>query len=186
VKPPPCSWVWYLLSRHPEVDRKLRAELHSVLGGRVPTAADLRQLPYTRMVIEETLRLYPPAWGLSRAVRADDEIAGYHIPANTNVTLSQYVTHHDPRFWENPEGFDPERFTPGRSATRPRYAYFPFSGGPRQCIGNEFAVMEAMLAVATIVQHYRLHLVPGHPVEPYPIFTLRPRYGVLMTVHEAE
>lgn len=177
------AWVWYLLSHHPDVDRKLRAELATVLGGRVPTAADLSQLTYTRMGIEETLRLYPPAWGMSRSVRADDEIAGYHIPANTIMVLSQYVTHHDPRFWENPAGFDPERFTPERSATRPRYAYFPFSGGPRQCIGNEFALMEATLVVATVAQHYRLHLVPGHPVEPYPIFTLRPRCGVLMTLH---
>ncbi len=179
------AWVWYLLSRHPEVDRKLRAELAAVLAGRTPTMADLPQLQYTRMVIEETLRLYPPAWGMSRSVRAEDEIAGYHIPANSIMVLNAYVTHRDPRFWENPEGFDPERFTPERSANRPRYAYFPFSGGPRQCIGNEFALMEATLVLAMVAQHYRLHLVPGHPVEPYPIFTLRPRYGVLMTLHAA-
>jgi cytochrome P450 len=177
------AWVWYLLSRHPEVDRKLRVELAEVLAGRVPTAAELPRLKYTRMVIEETLRLYPPAWGMSRSVRADDEIAGYHIPADTIMALSPYVTHRDPRFWENPEGFDPERFTAERSAKRPRYACFPFSGGPRQCIGNEFALMEATLVVATVAQQYRLHLVPGHPVEPYPVFTLRPRYGVLMTLH---
>jgi cytochrome P450 len=177
------AWVWYLLSRHPEVDRKLRAELSTVLAGRVPIASDVPQLPYSRMVIEETLRLYPPAWGMSRSVRADDEIAGYHIPANTIVTLSPYVAHRDPRWWVNPEGFDPERFAPEQSANRPRYAYFPFSGGPRQCIGNEFALMEATLVLATVAQRYRLHLVPGHPVEPYPIFTLRPRYGVMMTLH---
>ena len=116
-------------------------------------------------------------------MRRDDEIAGYHIPANTIMVLSQYVTHPDPRFWENPEGFDPERFTPERSAKRSQYAYFPFSGGPRQRIGNEFALMEATLVVATVAQHYRVHLVPGHPVEACTIFTLHPRYGVLMTLH---
>lgn len=178
------AWVWYLLSRHPDVDRKLRAELADVLAGRTPTMVDLPQLKYARMVLEETLRLYPPAWAMSRSVRSDDEIAGYHIPAKSLMVLSPYVTHRDPRWWENPEGFDPERFTPERSANRPRYAYFPFGGGPRQCIGNEFALMEATLVLATVAQRYRLHLVPGHPVEPYPIFTLRPRYGVLMTLHQ--
>jgi cytochrome P450 len=179
------AWAWYLLSMHPEVDRKLRAELVEVLGGRTPTATDLPHLKYTRMVIDETLRLYPPAWAMSRNAIGADEIGGYHIPAGSLVAMSPYVTHRRSAFWENPEGFDPERFTAECSAGRPRYAYFPFGGGPRQCIGNEFALMEAQLVLATVAQKYRLHLVPGHPVEPYPIFTLRPRHGVLMTLHKA-
>jgi len=176
------AWVWYVLSTHPEVDRKLRAELQNILGGRAPTAEALPQLKYTRMVIEETLRLYPPAWANSRTALGDDEIGGYHIPANSLVAMSPYVTQRDPALWENPAGFAPERFTTERSAGRPRYAYFPFGGGPRQCIGTEFALMEAQLVIATIAQQYRLHLVPGHPVEPSPLFTLRPRHGVLMTL----
>ena len=179
------GWAWYLLSRHPEVDRRFRSELREVLGGRTPTFEDLPQLRYTRMIIDETLRLYPPAWAMSRTAISDDDIGGYHIPAGALVLVSQYVIQRDPRFWDNPEGFDPERCTPERSEKRPRYAYFSFGGGPRQCIGNEFALMEATLVLATVAQKYRLHLVPGHPVEPYPIFTLRPRHGVLMTVHEA-
>jgi len=179
------AWTWYLLSTHPEVDRKLRAELAEVLSGCTPTAEDLPNLKYTKMVIEEALRLYPPAWGMSRHALGDDKVGGYHIPANSVVVLSPYVTHRLPAFWENPEGFDPERFTPERSAGRPRYAYFPFGGGPRQCIGNEFALMEAQLVVATVAQKYHLYLVPGHPVVPYPIFTLRPRHGVLMSLHKA-
>jgi cytochrome P450 len=179
------SWTWYLLSLHPDVDRRLRAEVAAVLGGRTPTIQDLPQLKYTKMVIEESMRIYPPVWAASRDVIADDEIAGFHIPAKSLVILSQYVTHRHPEFWENPEGFDPERFTPERVAARPRYAYFPFLGGPHQCIGNDFAMMEAQLIVASVVQAYRLHLLPGYPVEPDPIFTLRPRHDVMMTVHPA-
>ena len=138
------------------------------------------------MVIEETLRLYPPAWGMARQAREADEIRGYHIPAGAPVAVSQYVTHRHPDFWENPEAFDPERFTPARSAGRPHFAYFPFGGGPRQCIGNNFALMEAQLILATLAQRYRLRLQPGHAVEPQAMLTLRPRYGVRMTMHERE
>ena len=178
------GWAWYLLSRHPEVDRTFRAELREVLGGRTPSFEDLPRLRYTRMIVDETLRLYPPAWAMSRSAIGSDEIGGYYIPAGALILLSPYVIQRDPRYWDNPEGFDPERFTPECSQNRPRYTYFPFGGGPRQCIGNEFALMEATLVLATVAQKYRLQLVPGHPVEPYPIFTLRPRHGVLMTVHE--
>ena len=179
------AWTWYLLSTHPEVDRRLRGELAAVLGGRAPTAEDLPKLQYTRMVIEEALRIYPPIWAFSRNAIADDEIAGYRIPSNSFVTMSPYVTHRDPAFWENPEGFDPERFAVDRTASRPRFAYFPFGGGPRLCIGAEFALMEMQLVVATVAQRYRLHLVPGHPVERYAMFSLRPRHGILMTLHQA-
>jgi cytochrome P450 len=136
------------------------------------------------MVLEESMRLYPPVWAFARAAVEDDEIGGYHIPAKSTVVLSPYAMHRHPAFWENPEGFDPERFTPERSAGRPHFAYFPFGGGPHLCIGNNFAMTEAQLTLATVVQRYQLHLVPGYPVEPEPLGTLRPRYGVLMTLHE--
>ncbi len=177
------AWVWYLLSKHPYVEGRVQAEVDSVLGGRTPTVEDIPHLPYTRLVIQETLRLYPPAWGMSRGIVSDDTIDGYPIPAGALMVLSPYVTHRHPAFWDNPEGFEPERFTPERSAERPRYAYFPFGGGPRQCIGNEFALMEAQLIIAMVVQRYRLQLVPGQHIEPDPIFTLRPSSGVQVTLH---
>ena len=136
------------------------------------------------MILDETLRLYPPAWAMSRSAIGDDEIGGYHIPAGALILVSQYVIQRDPRFWENPEGFDPGRFSPEQSEKRPRFAYFPFGGGPRKCIGEEFALLEATLVLATVAQQYRFHLVPGHPVDASPIFTLRPRQGVLMTVQK--
>jgi cytochrome P450 len=177
------AWTWYLLSKYPMVDRQLRAEVSAVLGQRRPTVEDLVKLQYTRMVIEEAMRLYPPVWALTRTAAEDDEFGGYHIPAKSVVILSQYVTHRHPEFWENPEGFDPERFAPERYADRPRYAYFPFAGGPHQCIGVDFAMMEAQFVVAMVAQRFRLHLVSGYEVEPDPIFTLRPRPGVLVTLH---
>jgi len=177
------SWTWYLLSKHTEVERRLHAELDSVLGGRAPTVDDLPNLNYTRMVIEESMRLYPPVWIFARDAIRDDEIGGYHIPAGSMVLMSQYITHRHPDFWENPEGFDPERFTEERSKNHPHYTYFPFGGGPRICIGNSFAMMEAQLILATVAQSYRLHLMPGYPVEPVALGTLRPRYNIVMTLH---
>jgi cytochrome P450 len=177
------SWTWYLLSQHPNVEQRLHAELDRVLGGQVPTVDSLDKLPYTRMVIQEAMRLYPPAFGLTRRAIAEDEIGSYRIEANSIIFVSQYCTHRHPAFWEEPEVFDPERFTPERSAGRPRFAYFPFGGGPRQCIGNNFAIMEAQLVLATIAQRYYLRLVPGHPVEPQVLVTMRPRYGLPMTLH---
>ncbi len=177
------AWTWYMLSKHTAVEHKLHAELAEILGGRLPTAADIPQLTYTRMLIQEVMRLYPAAWAMTRGIMNDDEIGGYPIQAGTIMILSPYVTHRHPDFWQNPEGFDPERFTPERIAERPRYAYFPFGGGPRQCIGNEFALMEAQLIVATVAQRYRLHLVPGQKIEPDPIFTLRPSSAVRVMLH---
>lgn len=177
------SWTWYLLSQNPDAEQRLHAELDTVLGGQVPTVDRLNDLPYTRMVIQETLRLYPPSFGVTRHAIADDEIGGYHVSANSIIFLTPYYTHRHPSFWEDPERFDPERFTPERSAGRPRFAYAPFGGGPRQCIGNMFAMMEAQLVLATVAQRYQLRLVPNHPVEPKMVFTLRPRYGLPMTVH---
>ncbi len=174
------SWVWALLDQHPEVEAKLHAELDAVLGGRLPTAGDVPRLGYTRMVVEEAMRLYPPAYVYSRAVKEDDVIGGFRIPGGTSVDLSPYVTHRHPDFWERPEAFLPERFSPEASAQRPRYAYFPFSGGPRQCIGNGFAMMEAQLILATVAQRYRPRLIPGHVLTPEPLITLRPRGGLPM------
>lgn len=176
------SWTWYLLSGHPDVARRLRSELADVLGGRPPMVDDLASLPYTRQVIEESLRLYPPAWIVARSPLADDTVGGYWIPAGKAVWLSPYVTHRHPAFWENPEGFDPERFSAERSEGRSRYAYFPFGGGPRQCIGNSFALQEAQLVLATVAQRYHLDLLPGHPIVLDPLITLRPRHGIWVTL----
>ncbi|MFQ5858763.1 MAG: cytochrome P450 [Anaerolineae bacterium] len=177
------AWTFYLLSRHPDVERRLHTELTTVLEDRPPTLKDLDSLSYTQMVIEESLRLYPPAPMIARQTIEADQIGGYHIPAGTDVVISQYVTHRHPDFWDNPEGFDPERHTPERSAGRPPFAFLPFGGGPRRCIGDNFAMLEARLVLATVAQKCRLQLVPGHPVEPQRMVTLRPRHGVLVTLH---
>jgi cytochrome P450 len=174
------SWTFYLLSHHPETAERLRAELAAVLGGRVPTVDDLPSLAYTRMVVEESMRLYPPAWATSRNAAGDDELGGYHIRKGSLVVLSPWVTHRHPAFWDDPERFDPERFTPDRVAARPRFAYFPFGGGPHLCIGNSFAMTEAILILATVAQRWHWALIPGHRVEPEPMVTLRPRGGLPM------
>ncbi|MFP2903749.1 cytochrome P450 [Pyxidicoccus sp. 3LFB2] len=176
------SWTWALLAQHPEVEAKLHAELDTVLAGRTPTAGDVPRLGYTRMVVEEAMRLYPPAYVFSRAVKEDDVIGGFRIPRGTSVDVSPYVTHRHPDFWERPEAFLPERFSPEASAQRPRYAYFPFSGGPRQCIGNGFAMMEAQLILATVAQRYRPRTLPGHVLTPEPLITLRPKGGLPMSL----
>lgn len=178
------TWAWYLLGRHPEVADRLRQELDTVLGGRTPTLTDLAQLTYTRRVVSEVLRLYPPAWSISRNTIDEDEISGYRIPAGSIVSLCPYTTHRHPEYWTEPARFDPERFLPTPSADRPRYAYFPFGGGQRQCIGREFALMEAQLVLAQIGQRYKLELIPGMHVNPDPIFTLRPDRPVWTRVKE--
>jgi cytochrome P450 len=178
-------WTWYLLSQNPEAADKLHHEVTSVLGERAPSGLELPRLPYTRMVVEESMRLYPPAWAVSRNAVGDDEIGGYRVPRKTNIIISSFITHRHPAFWEEPERFDPERFSPARSEGRPNFAYLPFGGGPRICIGNGFAMTETQLVVATVAQRYRLRLVPGHPVELHPLITLRPRNGMRMTLHPA-
>jgi len=172
------SWTISLLCRHPEAADRLRDEVDAALGGRTPAAADLPRLSYTRRVIEESLRLYPPVYATLRDAVADDEIGGYHIPARSMVILCPYVTHRHPDFWPDPEAFDPDRFLPERSADRPRFAWYPFLGGPHQCIGQEFAMMEMVLALAMIARAFRFDLAPGARVEPRAMITLRPRDGV--------
>ncbi|MBX2998202.1 MAG: cytochrome P450 [Caldilineaceae bacterium] len=172
------SWTWALLSWHPDVRRRAQEEVDQVLGDRTPTAEDVTRLPYLGMILSESLRLYPPAWAIPRRPLAEDEIRGYRIPAGCTVLVSPYVTHRHPDFWENPEGFDPERFTSKAVKDRHRFAYFPFGGGPRICIGNNFALMEATLVVAMILQRYEINLIPGHAVEAEVAFTLRPKNGV--------
>lgn len=177
------TWVWYLLSKHPTVARQVEQEVATVLGDRTPTFADLPNLVYIRRVIDETLRLYPPAWMFWRTAAVDDRIDNYTIPAGAKVLLSPYVTHRQPSAWANPEGFDPDRFRPEQISERPRFAYFPFGGGPHQCIGNHLAIMEAQIAIAMLTQAYHLHLQPGHPpVTGQLTPTLRPYPGVWMNV----
>ncbi len=250
------SWTWYLLATNPDAERKLHAELDEVLRGRAPSADDLPRLPYTEMVIKESMRLYPPAWGIGRQSRTEFQAGGYTLPARTNIFLIPWVTHRDPRFFPDPEKFVPERWRgnaesvaqsfrpedsrqcPDRAADkdaaagsassagqsplssfperseasresfagnrgpsansenggtpnyaeqnkkRPRFAYFPFGGGPRVCIGAGLAMMESTLMLATIAQRFRFELVPDHPIKLFPSVTLRPKYGIRATLHK--
>jgi cytochrome P450 len=176
------TWTWYLLSQHVNAQRRLEEEVDSVLNGRPPGQCDLVNLPYTRMVIDEAMRLYPPAWAFSRQALADDQLGGFPLPRGWLALVVPFVLHRLPAYWPNPEVFDPDRFTPEQNAARPKFVYLPFGAGPRQCIGNQFALMESHLVVATLAQRYRLHLVPKHKVEPWPLITLRPRYGMPMVI----
>ena len=176
------AWTWSLLARHPQIAEQAREETLAVLGDRDPTLDDLSRLPLARMVVEEAMRLYPPVWGIARQTIAADRIGEYDVPAGQIVTLSPWVTHRHPDFWADPERYDPERFRPGQERTRPRFAYFPFSGGPRLCIGEAFALMEAQLVVAMMLQRFRLTLVDERPVVPVPTLTLRLRGGLPMRV----
>jgi cytochrome P450 len=176
------TWLWYLLSQHEQPRRRLAEELDTVLNGRAPQYEDLANLPYTRMVIDESMRLYPPAWGFSRQALEDDSMGGYDLPRGWLVFVTPYVLHRLPAHWEDAEQFDPERFSPARSAGRSKFVYIPFGAGPRQCIGNHFAMIEMLLVVATLAQRFSPRLVPGHPVEPQALITLRPRYGLPMHI----
>jgi cytochrome P450 len=176
------AWAWYLLATDPAAEAKLHAELAAVLAGRAPQVDDLPNLRYTQAVFEEALRLYPPAWIITRKALADDEIGGYRVPANALVVASPYVTHRQAALWHDPEAFDPDRFTEEHAASRPRFAYYPFGGGPRLCIGDQFALTEARLIIATVAQRYRLRLVAGHPIAVEPGVTLRPKHGLMMNL----
>jgi cytochrome P450 len=172
------AWVWYLLARHPQAEARLHEELDRVLGGRAPTYADLAELKWTRMVIEEALRLYPPAHTIARTALGEDRIGGVRVPAGAFISISIYVTHRNPNLWPQPERFDPERFAPAEVARRHRFAYLPFGGGPRICIGSSFALAEAQVVAATIAQHYRVRLARDQVVEPIGLITLRPKGGI--------
>ncbi len=176
------TWLFHILSREPEWESRLARETNGVLNGRLPNFEDLGRFPTVRLAIDETLRLYPPVWITNRACMADDEVCGRHIPAGSIVGVPPYVIHRLPAYWPDPERFDPLRFSPEQSASRPRFAYLPFGGGPHQCIGNNFALVEAQLIFATIVQRYRLQAQPGRRVELMPQVTLRPKSGVWMSV----
>jgi cytochrome P450 len=176
------SWTWYLLSAHPEIERKLRAELSQVLGGRTPQLEDLPRLPYADKVVKESMRLYPPAWSLARSTLKEMELGGYPLPVGSNVVMSPWIMHRDPRFFEHPEQFNPDRWAGDATQHLPKFAYFPFGGGPRLCIGASFAMMEANLLLAVVAQRFQLRLVPGHPVAAMPSITLRPRHGMRMSL----
>jgi cytochrome P450 len=177
------TWTWYLLSRHPDVEANLHEELDTVLGDRAATAADLPNLPYTERVLTESMRLYPPAWILGRRALVEHQVDGYSIPAGSIVVASEYIVHHDPRWFPDPYRFDPDRWLPDQTASRPKYSYFPFGGGQRLCIGEPFAWMEGELLLATLAQRWKLRLVRGHPIDLFPVVTLRPKHGMKMTVH---
>ena len=174
------TWTWMLLATHPEVERRLHAELDEVLGARSPSADDLGRLDYTDMVLRESMRLYPPAWLIGRRALVDVELGAYVVPAGAVVLLSPWVTHRDGRFFADPSRFEPERWTPEDEAERPRFSYFPFGGGVRRCIGEPFALMEAKVLLASIARRWRLRLDPAQRVEVLPRITLRPRYGMRM------
>jgi cytochrome P450 len=172
------SWTWWLLAQHPEIEKKFHAELDGVLGGRLPTLDDLPKLKYLNLVLTESLRLYPTAWGMARLAIEGHEIAGYPVHPGNGVAFAQWVVHRDPRWFDAPTEFRPERWENGLAKQLPRFAYFPFGGGPRQCIGNTFALMEANIVLATIGRKYRFALLPGHQVTPLASITLRPRDGI--------
>lgn len=175
------SWTWYLLSQHPEIEARLHREVDA-LGDRLPQPEDLPSLPYTRMILAESMRLYPPAWAVGRRAINDFEVNGYNIPAQSMVLMSQYIMHRDPRFYPDPERFDPERWQPDVAATRPKFSYFPFGGGTRICIGEQFAWMEGTLILATIAQHWQMRYLGTSLPEIEPRITLRPRNGLEMKV----
>lgn len=176
------AWTWYLLSQNPGVEAKMHAEIDGVLGTQLPAFEDVPRLTYTERVFTEAMRLYPPVWVMGRRAVSACKIGGYHVPAKSIVLLSQFVTHHDQRYYDEPDKFDPDRWLPEARAGRPRYSYFPFGGGPRLCIGEQFAWMEGILLLAVIAQKWKLRLVPGHPVKPQPLITLRPKHGMKMVL----
>jgi cytochrome P450 len=172
------TWTLYLLDRHPEVAARLTEEVDAALGGRLPTAADLEKLPLCQQVIEEALRLYPPVWQITRRALGPDTMDGYDVTPGALIAISPYLLHRNPRYWDEPDAFRPERFAAG-SAGRPSHLYLPFGGGPRICIGQHFALVEATLVLATLLREIRLEVVPGFVVEPEALVTLRPRHGLL-------
>ena len=178
------TWTWYLLSQNPAAEQRLHEEVDQALGGRNPSFGDVPTLRYVEAVFAESVRLYPPAWAMGRRALQDFALGEYWLPAGTTVLMSQFVSHRDPRYFSDPLRFDPERFVAGGRATFPKFAYFPFGAGARQCVGEAFAWMEGVLVLATLAQKWRLALVPGQHVEAQPLITLRAKYGMRMQVEE--
>ncbi len=176
------SWTWYLLSQNPECELKFHAEVDRVLQGELPDVDNVPSLRYTENVMAESLRLYPPAWAMGRLARNDFALGEFFLPARTTVLISQFITHRDSRYFPDPLRFDPNRFLPEAKARRPKFTYFPFGAGVRQCIGESFAWMEGVLILATLAQKWKFRLFPGHRVEPQPLITLRPKYGMRMEI----
>lgn len=176
------AWTWYLISQNPDCEKRFHDEIDSVPADRLPGLEDLAQLPYTRRVLSESMRLYPPAWVVGRRAMEDHEAGGYHIPKGTVLLLCPLVTQTDPRWFPDPFRFDPDRWLPDVEAARPRFSYFPFGGGPRTCIGEQFAWTEGLLVLATLARKWRFRLAPGQRIDWQPIITLRPKYGMRMTL----
>jgi cytochrome P450 len=179
------SWMWYLLGKHPEIQQRVRQEVRAVLGDRPPTPADIPQLTFCEQVIREAMRLYPPAYVVGRRPVEDITIGRHFIPAGTNVLMSQWVVHRDPRWFDDPLKFDPDRWANGFVSRLPKYAYFPFGGGPRVCIGNAFAMFEATLVLAMMAQRFSLELVTAEPIRMQPAVTLRPGQAIELRVRES-
>ena len=177
------AWTWYLLAENPEAEARLHEELHDVLNGRPPQQSDFMKLPYLHALMQEALRLYPPAYIIARTSVEQCQIAGYDLAAGSTMLMSQWVMHRDQRYYAEPDRFRPERWLEGLADRLPAGAYFPFGDGPRRCIGQGFAMLEAAIVIATLAQRFRFRLVPGHPVIPEPLITLRPRHGIRMTLH---
>jgi cytochrome P450 len=179
-------WTFYLLSQHADIKQRLYAEIDSVLGERTVTLQDLPNMPYLDMVLKESMRLFPPVAAVSRSPYADMELGGYRLPKDAIMQISIFAMHRSTRYWHNPDVFDPERFSPENEAKIPRYAYLPFGGGARVCIGNQFAIMEAKLLLVTIMQQYELDLAPNHEVVPQQLLTLRAKHGMKMVIRHRQ
>jgi enediyne biosynthesis protein E7 len=179
------AWTLYLLDRNPSVWVQVCAEVERVMGGAVPTEECLPRLVYTRMVYQESLRLYPPVWLIPRRSIREDVVGVHRIPADSDVLISPWVLHRREHWWPEPHSFEPNRFSAERSRNRPQYSYLPFGAGPRVCVGSSLATMEALLILAMVVQRFRLRLVSGHAVVPEPLLTLRFRHGIPMTLEPA-
>lgn len=180
------TWTWFLLASHAPIRERVRDEVRTVIGDRLPSASDAPRLQLTRSVIQESLRLYPPIWAIPRRVVAEDEVGGFRIPARSMVVLCPYITHRHPAFWDAPEVFDPDRFSDERSADRPKGAYFPFLAGPHQCIGNEFALLEMQLVVARVLQEFDVTILPGQVIKPAASLGLWPNGPVPLAINSQE
>lgn len=180
------AWTWYLLAQNPTAQAALHTELDSVLGSRLPALADMACLRYTKMVFSEAMRMYPPSWILVRYLIKDFATGGYVMPAGSIVIISQYLMHHDARYFPEPSRFDPQRWTAEAKANRPQYSYFPFGGGPRGCLGEGLAWTQGVLLIATLAQRWRMHLVPSRPMKLLPRITLHPKEEIVLLLERRD